>query len=84
MNNIDPLSYRVRKFFRMLYSQAHWYCGRRCDKCHWRKAKWYYAPGYEIRCDECVPRGCSCNDGEPERDEKGRRYPCCEWMMFLD
>ena len=66
-------------------------------------------------CDECVPRGCSCNhyymseeepilpnleeDGvegvdwkwvDEEKthwthiDEKGREYPCCEWMHDPD
>ena len=85
MANIHQLAYRVRKFFRMLYSQAHWYCGRRCEYCHWHRAVWYYAPGYAIACDECVPRGCGCNkdsDGTEPLDERGRRSPCCEWMMF--
>lgn len=44
-------------------------------------------------CDICVPGGCSCNtepiDGNIDNqdpsnwyepvDEKGRKYPCCEW-----
>lgn len=30
-----------------------------CDK----EATWFYAPGKEedVACDDCVPRGCSCN-----------------------
>jgi hypothetical protein len=62
-------------------------------------AVWLYAPDSEyFACDDCVPRGCSCNaelkDGvdyeSPEAalpenwtepvDEKGRKYPCCEWF----
>jgi len=35
----------------------------RCD-C-WKKGTWYYAPARKNEnpwaCDECVPRGCSCN-----------------------
>ena len=61
-------------------------------------AVWLYAPDSQyFACDDCVPRGCSCNrepkfefDHEsPEAanpdnyyeptDEKGRKYPCCEW-----
>lgn len=69
-----------------------------CPHCHRRKVIWYYMPGKNIACDECVPRGCSCNtepiDGNPdnldplnweeETDEQGRKYPCCEWMRFDD
>lgn len=47
-------------------------------------------------CDRCVPRGCDCNtepiDGDIENqdpanwvepvDEKGRKYPCCEWWKL--
>jgi hypothetical protein len=35
------------------------------------------------RCEEHVPRGCSCQTGddeEPIRDDQGRLLPCCEWM----
>jgi len=36
--------------------------------------------------DNCVPRGCSCNE-DPETgieyvDNLGRHYPCCEYMFF--
>jgi len=50
-------------------------------------------PREECACDDCVPRGCSCNmepkDGDWESaddsnweytlDENGRHLPCCEW-----
>ena len=69
-----------------------------CGFCLRRKAVWSYAPGLEYACDECVPRGCSCNmepkdddynndapDNWVERvDAKGRKYPCCEWMWLFD
>ena len=65
---------------------------------------WYYMPAVEnndfnhFACDECVPRGCSCNeepiDGNYDNmnpsnwvepvDEKGRKYPCCEWDKIGD
>lgn len=75
----------------------------RCTKCgSIPKEGWIYMPSTEDRCDHfycdnCVPRGCSCNhdlkdgiDYESDEatkeenwieklDEKGRRYPCCEY-----
>ena len=37
-------------------------------------------------CDDCVPRGCSCNriqfsgdDTTEYTDALGRPLPCCEW-----
>ena len=75
-----------------------------CEVCHQSLAEWFYMPFSDpdrpsAFCDECVPRGCSCNldlkddsmwDDEEyqkdpknwveELDEKGRRYPCCEFM----
>lgn len=49
-------------------------------------AIWWYMTDEisDVFCDDCVPRGCGCNvldekTGEPERDEKGRLKPCCEW-----
>ena len=66
----------------------------KCFKCN-RDAVWSYLPGSESVCDECVPRGCSCNvepkDGDWENEdptnweevvgEDGRKYPCCEWVL---
>lgn len=87
-------------------------------KCECGKiATWLYVPGYSdnnnpYSCDDCVPRGCTCNyryvdeDGydpplkqkdlptEKDKpfkwieenkiwvhlDEKGREYPCCEYV----
>ena len=57
-------------------------------------ATWYYMPAEQewACCDDCVPRGCSCNCkiddsgdepiflDEEETDEQGRFYPCCEWL----
>ena len=43
-------------------------------------AVWYYMPNDNkwVACDDCVPRGCSCNY-EEDVDEQGRKLPCCEW-----
>lgn len=56
-----------------------------CDhpNCH-NPATWHYTPsdGSGDRCDEHVPRGCSCmidDNNEPLRDDLGRLLPCCEW-----
>jgi hypothetical protein len=52
-------------------------------------AVWQLAPAdsYGEYCDDCVPRGCSCNIidiGNPRarkqhRDKRGRLLPCCEY-----
>jgi len=74
---------------------------RLCTYCHKHKAVWWYAPSTDdhrlrLACDECIPRGCSCNqeliseDLNPKdpnsyygpTDEQGREYPCCEWMEW--
>jgi hypothetical protein len=49
-----------------------------------RPAVWHYMPsdGNGERCDEHVPRGCSCqsdDDGTLGIDDQGRLLPCCEW-----
>jgi hypothetical protein len=46
-------------------------------------AVWQYMPASTsdkeiFRCDDCVPRGCSCNF-DNELDENGKELPCCEW-----
>lgn len=37
----------------------------KCCKCSKQIATWYYMPGGltngDFYCDDCVPRGCSCN-----------------------
>lgn len=67
-----------------------------------KKPSWLYMPGHnqdsnDFYCDDCVPRGCSCNieprDGDIDNsdpdnwyepvDEQGRRFPCCEFF-YLD
>lgn len=67
---------------------------KRLCKCG-KIATWLYMPGDDDWgcCDNCVPRGCSCNE-EPidgnwdninennwieKLDDKGRKFPCCEW-----
>jgi hypothetical protein len=58
-------------------------------------AVWCYMPTEHslVCCEDCVPRGCSCNeypiDGDIENlnpnnwkqevDEQGRELPCIEW-----
>lgn len=67
-------------------------------------ATWIYMPSDNdwACCDDCVPRGCTCNINLKENltfnteeeynilcsnpdnliedlDERGRKYPCCEW-----
>lgn len=65
-----------------------------CKKCG-AVAVWLYMPGTSTYCDDCVPRGCSCNlrpkDNLTEeeldnpnnwyelRDEQGKLLPCCEF-----
>ena len=60
----------------------------RCDKCHAKIATWNYMPReFGYYCDDCVPRGCSCNllgdENDESRiedtDEQGRLLPCCEF-----
>jgi hypothetical protein len=57
----------------------------RCDKCHSKIATWEYQPSddYTYYCEDCVPRGCSCNidpeTDEPYKDDQGRLLPCCEF-----
>lgn len=69
------------------------------DKCKCgNKAVWFHMPGSGRYCDDCVPRGCSCNeeptDGDWENpnvenwkeitDEQGRLFPCCEYFYMAD
>lgn len=60
-----------------------------CYKCP-KPAVWEYAPTTDrldvFFCDDCVPRGCSCNvidfedpDSPEQTDEQGRLLPCCEY-----
>lgn len=54
-------------------------------------AIWYYMPYFANKnedehyfCDDCVPRGCSCNlisedDDKEQLDERGRLLPCVEY-----
>lgn len=95
----------------------------KCQVCNKKDAVWCYMPGHsngiDMFCDDCVPRGCSCNvysiaefplkgddntnyvfwsadidDCSNKRndnsfyyepvDEKGRRYPCCEYFYDED
>ena len=57
-----------------------------CQNCS-EYAVWVYMPaeheGYF--CDNCVPRGCSCNIDPgtelEDTDEHGRLFPCCEYLF---
>ncbi len=64
---------------------------RKCFKCN-KHAVWCYMPSQQndgdYYCDDCIPRGCSCNiinsTVEKEiyeyyKDELGRDLPCCEY-----
>ena len=49
------------------------------------KAVWSYLPAENNYCDNCVPRGCTCNQnekGEESLDEQGRKEPCCEYSKI--
>ena len=53
-----------------------------CSYCGKKRATWCYMPSWYCACDECVPRGCSCNqdeNGVDELDYDGQKMPCCEW-----
>ena len=50
----------------------------RCRKCEKKLATWIYMPDdgqedIQLCCDECVPKGCSCNAPDEQY------LPCCEW-----
>jgi hypothetical protein len=59
----------------------------KCNSCD-NIATWMYMPGNEnyCYCDNCVPRGCSCNinpnTNEEDTDEQERLYPCCEFDNY--
>jgi len=60
-----------------------------------KTATWIYMPGDLVACDDCVPRGCSCQqepkDGDWDNDDpdnwfdpiddQGRKIPCIEWEI---
>ena len=64
-----------------------------CKYCNIKPATWIYGPDGWLACDDCVPRGCGCNqypkddnwdNADPNNwvddvDEQGRNFPCCEW-----
>lgn len=52
---------------------------KKCECGCGKVATWCYLPndGDWYCCDDCVPRGCSCNN---DLDDKGRKEPCCEWF----
>jgi len=78
-------------------------CECEWDKCDCgKRAVWLYMPdtdekgGNDYYCDDCVPRGCSCNlepkdnnyeNQSPDNwyqplDDKGREFPCCEFFYI--
>ena len=67
---------------------------RPCSKCG-KTAIWMYAPmsdywtdAERYFCDDCVSRGCSCNEDYETKieatDELGRFFPCCEYNFCED
>lgn len=63
-----------------------------CHNCP-KPAVWEYGPSTERKdiyfCDDCVPRGCSCNvkdyndpNSPQETDEFGRFLPCVEYWYY--
>jgi hypothetical protein len=55
----------------------------KCIKCK-QDAIWIYLPDHDKSyCDDCVERGCSCNN-ENEMDDKGRLFPCIEYEYWQD
>jgi hypothetical protein len=54
----------------------------RCRTCEKKLATWIYMPAIAgenfLACEDCVPRGCSCN--EPDDKES----PCCEWWPVTE
>ena len=62
----------------------------KCSICN-HKANWIRMSAREgeelFWCDDCVPRGCSCQedeDGKQPLDEQGRQYPCCEYNILTE
>lgn len=57
-----------------------------CHICRRAPAVWSFMPGEEEACDDCVPRGCSCQEnpetGKQWADARGRLLPCVEWMKL--
>lgn len=71
----------------------------KCCECG-KMAVWFYMPSRDAEkdsyCDDCVPRGCSCNmspidgnwDSEDDNnwiddtDDLGRQLPCCEYGHY--
>jgi hypothetical protein len=70
-----------------------------CKKCG-KMAVWHYVPsGKSNYCDDCVPRGCSCNWSYginpltnevnstlsiEHKDDDGRSLPCCEYDYDIE
>lgn len=66
----------------------------KCQTCG-ALAVWELAPAdsFGEYCDDCVPRGCSCNvidyddprpDAPQHTDEQDRLLPCCEFWRWPD
>jgi len=60
------------------------------EKCKCGKmAVWCYMPGYgdnssSYHCDDCVPRGCSCNVNFIDNLEKEENYKDGDKVLFLN
>ena len=67
----------------------------KCSYCGSFKIKWKNSVVFDYACDECVPRGCSCNlykqtdkldfdldDYSYNLDENGEEIPCEDWYRL--
>ena len=67
----------------------------KCSYCGSTEIIWKNSVVFDYACDECVPRGCSCNlykktdrldfsldDYSYELDENGNEIPCEDWYRI--
>lgn len=57
---------------------SHKCCVEKCNNI----STWGYMPSDYNYCDDCVPRGCSCNEDESGNQilgNDGKLLPCCEY-----
>ena len=67
----------------------------KCSYCGSNEVIWKNSVVFDYACDECVPRGCSCNlykktdrldfnldDYSYLLDDDGREFPCEDWYRI--
>ena len=67
----------------------------KCSYCGSTDVLWKNSIVFDVVCDECVPRGCSCNlykkknrntfnieDYEYQLDKDGNEIPCEDWYRI--